>query len=309
MYENFYGLREKPFSLLPDPNFLYLGRAHRMAYAVLEYGVLSQAGFTVITGEVGSGKTTLIRHLLARLDADVTVGLMTNTGHVGVDLLRWILLAFRQDYKNKEAVELHEVFEDFLVAEYAAGRRAVLVVDEAQNLGMETLEELRMLSNINADRDVLLQLILVGQPQLRAKLECTALQQFAQRISASYHLGTLSGSETAEYIQHRLTHAGAKQSLFNPQACRAVHAHSGGVPRLINVLCDMALVYGYAEAVPEIGPDILQAVLKDRSNGIQQSNARVRNDSLRVSAARGEGKVAVFDREMARELFSSLRKR
>ena len=154
MYEAFYGLREKPFSLLPDPSFLYLGRPHSMAYAVLEYGVLSQAGFTVITGEVGSGKTTLIRHLLNQLDTSVTVGLITNTANIAGDLLRWVLLAFRQDYKNKDTVELHEAFETFLIDQYAAGRRTVLLVDEAQNLSLQTLEELRMLSNINADKDL-----------------------------------------------------------------------------------------------------------------------------------------------------------
>ena len=243
----------KPFSLLPDPSFLYLGRPHSMAYAVLEYGVLSQAGFTVITGEVGCGKTTLIRHLLNQLDSSVTVGLISNTGNVSGDLLRWILLAFRQDYKNKEAVELHEVFEDFLIAEYAAGRRTVLLVDEAQNLTVQTLEELRMLSNINADKDLLLQIVLVGQPELKRKLERPELHQFAQRISASYHLGTLSEAETVAYIHHRLTHAGAKQDLFTPEACSTIHAYSSGVPRIINLLCDTALVYGFAEAVPEIG--------------------------------------------------------
>ncbi len=309
MYETFYGLHEKPFSLLPDPGFLYLGRPHSRAYAVLEYGVISQAGFTVVTGEVGSGKTTLIRHLLTRVDTNVTVGLITNTANVAGDLLRWILLAFRQDYKNKETVELHEVFEGFLIAEYAAGRRTVLLIDEAQNLAIETLEELRMLSNINADKDLLLQLVLVGQPQLKAKLERPELQQFAQRISASYHLGTLSEAETVAYIHHRLAHAGATKALFTAEACLAVHAHSGGVPRLINVLCDMALVYGYAEGVPEIGQDILQAVLKDRSNGIQQGNARLRSLVPGASAPGGEGKAPVFDREMARELFPSLRKK
>jgi type II secretory pathway predicted ATPase ExeA len=309
MYETFYGLREKPFSLLPDPSFLYLGRPHSMAYAVLEYGVLSQAGVTVITGEVGSGKTTLIRHLLNQLDSHVTVGLMTNTGNVTGDLLRWILLAFRQDYKNKEAVELQEAFEDFLITGYAAGRRTVLLVDEAQNLTIETLEELRMLTNINADKDILLQIVLVGQPQLKEKLERPELLQFAQRIAASYHLGTLSEAETVAYIHHRLTHAGAAEPIFTPEACAAVHRYSSGVPRIINVLCDTALVYGYAEAVPAIGLEIVQSVIKDRSSGIQNSNAGTRNLVPGVSTGGGPGKATVFDRNMARELFATLRKR
>ena len=310
MYKTFYGLREKPFSLFPDPSFLYLGRPHSMAYAVLEYGVLSQAGFTVITGEVGCGKTTLIRHLLNQLDSNVTVGLIANTGNVSGDLLRWILLAFRQGYKNKEAVELHEVFEDFLIAEYAAGRRTVLLVDEAQNLTVQTLEELRMLSNINADKSLLLQIVLVGQPQLKEKLERPELQQFAQRITASYHLGALSEAETIAYIGHRLAYAGATHILFTPEAGIAVHAHSHGVPRLINVICDTALVYGYAEASPEIGQAIVSAVVKDRAKGVQHNNA-LTYDVSRATAGtdQGQGKVTVFDREMAREIFSSLRKK
>jgi type II secretory pathway predicted ATPase ExeA len=134
MYESFYGMREKPFSLLPDPSFLYLGTPHSMGYAVLEYGVLNQAGFTVITGEVGSGKTTLIRHLLNRIDGQVTVGLISNTGNLDGNLLRWVLLAFNQDHASQDTVKLHSVFEDFLIGEYARGGRTVLLVDEAQNL-------------------------------------------------------------------------------------------------------------------------------------------------------------------------------
>jgi type II secretory pathway predicted ATPase ExeA len=308
MYESFYGLKDKPFSLLPDPSFLYLGRPHSAAYAVLEYGVLSQAGLTVITGEVGCGKTTLIRHLLNRLDPHVTVGLISNTGNLTGDLLRWILFAFRQDYRQKGAVELHEVFEDFLIAEYGSGRRTVLVVDEAQNLSIATLEELRMLSNINSDKDLLLQIVLVGQPELKQKTERPELQQFAQRISTSYHLGPLSEEETVAYVHHRLTCAGATRPIFTPAACVAVHAQSGGVPRLINALCDIALVYGYAEGVAEIGLDIVHSVIRDRSKGIQPSNPQARKLVPIVPPLPQAGEATAFNRELAKQLFWTLRK-
>jgi type II secretory pathway predicted ATPase ExeA len=311
MYEAFYGFKEKPFSLLPDPSFLYLGRHHSMAYSMLEYGVLSQAGFTVITGEVGCGKTTLIRHLLDQLDGDVSVGLITNTAGARADLLKRILLSFKQEYKGKEAVELQETFEDFLIGEYAAGRRTVLIVDEAQNLGIETLEELRMLSNINAEKDLILQLILVGQPQLKAKLERPELQQFAQRIAVSYHLGPLAEDETIAYIQHRLRHAGGSPGLLSPDACHLVFQHTRGVPRLINVLCDTALVYGYAEQFKEIGEELLQDVIRDRSKGIQSSSPPPSASFREAETGGGKDRsnVTVFDREQARELFGDLRRK
>jgi len=311
MYETFYGLKERPFSLLPDPSFLYLGRRHSLAYSVLEYGVRSQAGFTVITGEVGCGKTTLVRHLLNHLSREVTVGLITNTAGASAELLKWVLFAFRQDYKNKETVQLYEIFEDFLIREYAAGRRTVLIVDEAQNLGLDTLEELRMLSNINADKDLVLQLILVGQPQLKHKLELPQLSQFAQRIAVSYHLAPLTEPETTEYIRHRLTHVGGDPALFSPEASAAIHRESGGVPRLINVLCDTALVYGYAGSAPAIGLELLEEVIRDRSAGVRQapSNADPRPTEPQPQAVPEDRTVTPFDRDMARELFSTLRKK
>ncbi|MGA7979447.1 MAG: AAA family ATPase [Chromatiaceae bacterium] len=271
MYKTFYGFKEKPFSLLPDPGFLYLGRQHSTAYSLLEYAVLSQAGFTVITGEVGCGKTTLIRHLLNQITQGVTVGLITNTANARNNLLKWVLLAFRQDYKNKDLVELHETFEHFLIREYGRGRRTVLIVDEAQNLPIDTLEELRLLSNINADKDQVLQLILVGQPELRLKLELPDLQQFAQRVVVNYHLSALNELETPRYIQHRPERAGAQTVLSSDAACELIHQATGGVPRLINALCDMALVYGYAERAQAIDEALVQAVIDDRAGGIRQT--------------------------------------
>jgi type II secretory pathway predicted ATPase ExeA len=167
MYENFYGLKEKPFSILPDPEYLYWSRSHELAYTILEYGILNCVGFTVITGEVGCGKTTLLRHLLNQLDDEITVGLLTNPPPENSDLLEWILVAFGLPIEGKSPASLYDDFRTFTIQRYEAGCRTLLIVDEAQNLGPGVLEQLRMLSNINVDKDQLLQLILVGQPQLK----------------------------------------------------------------------------------------------------------------------------------------------
>ena len=277
MYENFYGFREKPFSLLPDPDFLYLSSKHSSAYSVLEYGLTGQAGFTVISGEVGSGKTTLVRSFLQQVGADTTVGLISNTPSGFGDLLRWILYAFDVDYQGKETVELHEAFIQFLIAQYAVGRRCVLIIDEAQNLKVETLEELRMLSNVNASKDLLLQVVLVGQPELAETLSRPDMSQFAQRISISYHLKALTLEETHAYIRHRLAVAGGDATIFTDAACDALYILSNGVPRVINGLCDIALVYGFGEETPQIDMETVLAVVEDRSQSSQLMGAESPN--------------------------------
>ena len=237
MYEHFYGLREKPFSLLPDPEFLYPSHKHRMAMTLLEYGLSNQTSFSVITGGIGTGKTTLIRHLLNQIGRDITVGLITNTHRSFGDLLQWVLMAFNLEYAGKDKIALYQIFIDFLIREYARNRRTILIVDEAQNMSPETLEELRMLSNINTGKDQVLQVFLVGQPGLRDTLRRPDLEQFAQRIAVDYHLEGLNAAETREYIRHRIIIAGGDPDLFEDAACEAIYRHSGGVPRLINLLC------------------------------------------------------------------------
>jgi type II secretory pathway predicted ATPase ExeA len=264
MYEAFYGLKEKPFSLLPDPDFLFLSRKHSLALNMLEYSLAGQAGFCAITGEIGSGKTTLIRTLLRRVDRDISIGLISNTHSSHFDIASWALAAFGQPVGAISNAELHRELTMFLIGEYAAGKRCVLIVDEAQNLTIEALEELRLLSNINADKDLLLQIILVGQPQLLEKLRRPELSQFAQRISVSYHLAPLTCAETLHYVAHRLNVAGAADLIFNDVAIGGIHYFAGGVPRLINSICDMALVYGYAEQRPSIDLDIIFRVIGDR---------------------------------------------
>ncbi|TNE35516.1 MAG: general secretion pathway protein [Alphaproteobacteria bacterium] len=267
MYQEFYGLNQKPFSILPDPHYLYWGRSHSLAYSMLEYGVMNRAGFTVVTGEIGCGKTTLIRHLLDRLDEEYTVGLVSNIQDG--DLLQWVLMAFGQPYEGKSHVGLHDELQQFLIREYAAGRRAILIVDEAQNLGPKLLEQLRLLSNINADNDQLLQLILVGQPQLKELLQAPELVQFVQRIASDFHLTPLSAVDVKEYIRHRLHVAGRDLPLFTEEACDRLFEASNGIPRIVNILCDTCLVYGFARMAPEINTGIVDEVIEDkRSHGI-----------------------------------------
>ena len=267
MYETFYEFREKPFTLLPDPGFLFLSNKHRMALTLLEYGLMNQAGFTVISGDIGTGKTTLIRHLLDHMDREHTVGLISNTHRSFGELLQWILLAFNLEHTNLDKVGMYRRFVDFIIDEYAHNRRVVLIVDEAQNMAAETLEELRMLSNVNADKDQALQVILVGQRELRDTLRRPDLVQFAQRISVDYHLEPLSEEETVGYIRHRLEIAGGNPQLFEEDACRAVYRYSNGVPRLINLLCDTALVYGYAEQREQIDSALVTDVAREKQQG------------------------------------------
>jgi general secretion pathway protein A len=267
VYEAYYGLREKPFSLTPDPGFLYPSRHHQFAAMMLEYGIVNQAGFFLLTGEVGSGKTLLIRQLLRQLGNDTTVGLIANTNKNFGRLLQWVSLAFELPYKDKGDTELYEQFADFLIAEYGAGRRVLLIVDEAQNLDLVMLEELRVLSNLNADKNLVLQTLLVGQPELRATLTRRDLRQFAQRISIDYHLPAFSATETQNYVRHRLRVAGGDPELFNREAIDLAHEQSGGVPRLINQLCDLALVYGFAAERRNIDTEIMTQVIGDRSAG------------------------------------------
>jgi type II secretory pathway predicted ATPase ExeA len=266
MYESHYGLSGKPFSLLPDPGFLFLSHRHRRAVNLLEYGLVTQAGFIVITGDVGAGKTTVIRHFLKNAGPDVTVGVITNASPSLGRLLGWVTTAFEMEGSTDvDAVTLYNRFVDFLLAQYAKGKRAVLVIDEAQNLKPDMLEELRMLSNVNNEKDQLLQMVLVGQPELLDILKRPDLRQFVQRISVHCHLDPLNAGETAAYIRHRLGVVDGKPDIFDDIACAAVHYFTGGVPRLINLLCDQALVYGFSEDAPKIGYETVAAVVADRN--------------------------------------------
>lgn len=264
MYEKFYGLTRKPFSLVPDPAFLFLSKKHAVALAMLEYGLQNQAGFSLITGEIGSGKTTLIRHLLKHMDREFTVGVITNTHRSFGDLLTWVLTAFGLETGARDKVVMYQQLIDFVAREHVQGHRVVLIVDEAQNMDIETLEELRLLSNVNVGEQLLIQLILVGQPELGQTLSRPELSQFAQRISVEHHIPALDFPETRTYIEHRLGVAGATGEVFDRYACATVYYYSRGIPRAINNICDMALVYGYAEEVRPVSCDIVMEVIRTK---------------------------------------------
>lgn len=267
MYEAFYGFKEKPFSILPDPSFLYFSATHTMAYAMLDYGVASRAGFTVITGEVGCGKTTLVLHMIDKLGPDVRVGMLSNTHQNFGELLQWVLMAFGLPYEGKSKVRLLEDFNQFLVNEYHEGRRTILIIDEAQNLQPDTLEELRMLSNINTYKDQLLQLVLIGQPRLRGLLRRPDLLQFAQRVSSDYHLKPLSNAEAAQYLTHRMRVAGRDEPLFTNDATALLHRAARGVPRVMNVLADTILFCGFGEGLTTVDRGLVFRVVRDLARG------------------------------------------
>ena len=265
IYNDFFGLRERPFSLVPDPDFLFWSDGHRSAYTMLEYGLMTRAPITLITGEVGAGKTTLLHHLLKQMDDDVSVGLVANASGDRGELLRWVLLALSQEARPEENyVDLFNRFQNYLIEEYAAGRHVVLIFDEAQNLSREALEELRMFTNINSNKDELLQLVLVGQPELRDLVRRPDLTQFAQRVAANFHLKAMDADTVRAYIAHRLKKAGAVyDDLFSDRACALIYGATGGVPRLVNQLCDLVLVYAYSDGQPAVVQDTVQRVLND----------------------------------------------
>ncbi len=266
MYEAFYGLKHRPFLMTADPDFLYWSNTHTLAFTMLRYGVTSRAPLTVITGEIGSGKTTLIRHLMNELPEEVVVGLVSNMQEGRGDLLHWVMMSFDQPFDDANYVRNFQRFQDFLVENYAEGKRSILIVDEAQNMSPASLEELRMLSNINADKDELLQIILVGQPQLRELLKEPELAQVVQRIAADFHIDALGPEDVHDYIQHRLEVAGAAYQIFPAHTCELIHEATGGIPRLVNSLCDLCLVYGFSDDQRTI----TEEVLRDFLSGVEK---------------------------------------
>jgi putative secretion ATPase (PEP-CTERM system associated) len=262
MYERHYQLRERPFALSPDPDYLYPSRVHREALDYLRYGIAIQAGFVVITGEIGSGKTTLLQTLLRGLDSKTTVGRIVNTLLEPRELLETILIDFGLDPADKSKPLLLRDLAQYLVDQRLAGRLVLLVIDEAQNLSLAALEELRMLSNLETEKSKLLQVVLMGQPNLRDQLGVPELEQLRQRITVSYHLQPLDAAETASYINHRLRRAALGPPLeFPVEATDAIHARSRGVPRIVNVICDAALVFGFAEDRRTVDLALVEEVL------------------------------------------------
>lgn len=268
MYERHFGLKMKPFAITPDPEFLYLSRQHAMAMTMLEYGLESQAAFCLLTGDIGSGKTTLVRKLVRQFGDCVLVGLVSNTHASFKSIHGWALSALGIAPSGGSDIAMYEALVDAFVREYARGRRTLLIFDEAQNLSIEVLEELRLLSNVNSEKDLVLQILLVGQPELRAKLSRPELMQFAQRVSVDFHLRPLDRQETHAYVRHRLEVAGARKTTwFSRDAIELMHARTNGVPRLLNQLGDFALVYAYADGRKRIDADLIAQVVSDRYCG------------------------------------------
>jgi len=264
LYADFFGLSERPFTLVPDPSFIYWSQQHKRAFSVLEFGIISRAPITLITGEIGSGKTTLLQELLQKMGEAVTVGLVSNAQGGRGELLQWVLSALAVEISATASyVQMFNRLQEFLVNEYAEGRRVVLIFDEAQNLSVEGLEELRMLTNINSNKDELIQLILVGQPELREIVLRPNMRQLAQRVAASFHLQRMDCETVKNYIGHRLRRAGGTGREFTPEACEAVSGATRGVPRLVNQLCDFAMLYAWSGEEPVVREDTVRRVLAD----------------------------------------------
>jgi general secretion pathway protein A len=267
MYESYYGLSAKPFQLRPDPHFFYGSKGHKRAMAYLEYGLSQGEGFIVITGEVGAGKTTLVRNLLGHLPLDQIIAAhIVNTSLDPEDTLRMVVSSFGLPYEGQSKAELLNRLEQFLRTVDRQGKRALLVIDEAQNLNARTVEELRMLSNFQTDERSLLQTFLLGQPEFRATLHSPGMQQLRQRVIASYHLGPMDAAETRAYVEHRLSTVGWQGTpSFDDGAYSAIYAYSGGIPRKTNTLMDRVLLMGYLEELQAFTEAHINDVVRDIS--------------------------------------------
>lgn len=263
MYEEFFGLDRRPFPFQPDATCVYWTAQHETAFATLQTGVARQSPITLVTGEVGCGKTTLIRHFLENAPANLTIGLLSNFISGRGSVLEWTLMAFDQNFEEGSQPDLLQRFQEFTVAEYAAGRRTALIVDEAQNISADDLESLRLLSNVNADGDVLLLMFLFGQPELRERLADPRFRQISQRIGSDFHLSAMTEEETAEYVRYLLEQAGAKYDIFDEQSLRVIHETTSGIPRKINLLSDLCLVLAFADDLRAINAEFIHKILAD----------------------------------------------
>jgi putative secretion ATPase (PEP-CTERM system associated) len=280
MFESYFGLKASPFQLNPDPSFLFASKGHRRAHAYLRHGVYGGEGFIVVTGEIGAGKTTLVRALVQELDLQqIVAAQLVSTRLDSEDLLRSVAIVFGLAVRSSSKTELLGEIETFLSSMVALGKRVLLIVDEAQNLTPKALEELRILSNFQLDNRSLLQTFLIGQPELRDLMSGAAMEQLRQRISASYHLGPLEAHETRAYIEHRMAHVGwIGDPAITDQAFEMIHRATGGIPRRINALCKRLLLGAYLAEEHEIGPDQVAA-------GVTELRAELGPDAIPSEAA------------------------
>lgn len=264
MYESHYGLTTKPFSIVPNPKILFLSKNHENALTYLEYGINEKVGFILLTGEIGAGKTTLIRHMFNKMESQIDIAVIFNTNFSSDQLFRRVLNEFEITCDTTEKERHLELLYQFLIDRYAQGRHVLLIIDEAQNLSDGALEDIRMLSNLQTDDRILLQIMLVGQPELKERLNNPDLRQLAQRIAVNYHITPLDEDQTRHYIGYRIEKAGGSPDLFTPEAIKKIYKHSGGIPRTINLMCDTALVYGFADDLKYIDGVVIEKVIEDK---------------------------------------------
>ncbi len=274
MYENFYGFLEKPFNTTPDSKFFFPSAKHTEALNSLIYAINERKGFVVITGEIGAGKTTVTRTLLGKLDVNTRIAMVTNSHVTQKELIAQILEELEVEYRSGAKQKMLSQLNAFLIQQLSQDTNVVLIIDEAQNLTPKVLEEVRMLSNLETEKEKLIQIILVGQPELKKKLENQKLEQFKQRIAVFYHLTPLSHEETKAYIRHRLNLAsgGKDVDLFSPEAVDLIYKYSKGTPRLINLVCDSSLLSGYIYETKYITDKIVKEVIRERDFNYKQES-------------------------------------
>jgi len=264
MYEAFFNLKTKPFDLLPNSEFLYMSKSHKRAITYLDYGIREHAGFVLLTGEIGSGKTTIIRNLIKKQPDRVVLSKVFNTQVNFDQLIAMVNDDFNLPVQGKDKIALLRDLNDFLIEQYTLGNKPTLIIDEAQNLSADILEEIRMLSNLETDNAKLLQIILVGQPELRKTLALPGLMQLRQRISINCHINPLTRLEVEEYILHRLHIAGNREAAqFSTQAIDSIYKYSRGIPRLINIICDFIMLSAFAEETKQIDDDMVRDIIGD----------------------------------------------
>jgi general secretion pathway protein A len=316
MYESFYGLREKPFDLLPDPDYIYMTEGHSNAFLNLEYALCDNKGLVIITGEIGSGKTTLINFLLRKIDQSIRVGIINHTDLSPRELLKMICQEFELDVEGMDKVEMMEAFKGFLLAQFTLGKPVLLIIDEAQNLSYKTMEEVRMFSNLSSEKHHLIQIILVGQPELRSKMQRKVFEQLAQRVTIYCHLSSLKKNEAAHYIRHRLQVAGGENlDIFDQGALDTIYQYSRGIPRVINILCDAALVYGFADESKTIEKKLIETVVQERKKAgilFQRREEESKAESPPLAEGQGtpeelkkrievlEGRISLVEKKLVR---------
>lgn len=294
MYNEFYGFTKDPFLIVPDPNYLYMSPKHEEALARIAYGIKERRAIMLLTGEVGAGKTTLIRYLVAHLPASIQAAMIANSNLQAEALLRMIMAEFMlPTLQTTDKAALIKDLQAHLLGLAAKNKRGLLIIDEAQNLPLDALEEIRMLNNLQVQSNCLIQIILVGQPELRTRMKDPRYLQIAQRIAFNYHIEALSHEETRSYIQYRLKRSGGNHELFTDDAVEMVYRLSGGIPRTINLVCDSALIYGFTEELRVIDSTMVTRAAKqlDLMGLVNANNCRVSSAPYQAQGGNGGGKT------------------